>query len=78
MGSVSDALAAFTLPVFSKREEGVGVTEIKINDGGSASIRLDVDHLPLEQIGIVNKMFSDESAVFSESKNDVGHLSRLN
>ena len=76
MGQVSDAAAAYTLPIMSKV---ASVNEIKVDEDEGGGISEVIKNLNLENLSDTEKeevieMLQEESDVFSKSKNDIGHI----
>ena len=72
MGQVSNAAAAYTLPVLQK-EASTNVMEVgdemkKIIEGAR------LENLTDEQREIVEKLLVEEGKIFSKQKNDIGHI----
>ena len=71
MGEVADVASAVTLPMISKKI--IEMNEINVNENVDR-VKFDLEHLNAEQREIVSDLLSEEKEVFSESKNDIGHV----
>ena len=74
LGQVSDIAAAYTLPVMPAKSIEISEIEVKEESEGGG-LKFDLEHLEPEQREIAAKMLYEEKDVFSESKNDIGHIS---
>ena len=77
VGSVSDVAAAFPLPMLLPvQRDAVTVGEVSLEAGGDGKpgLNFQLDDLSEEQKQVAMKMLLEESDVFSQSKNDIGHI----
>ena len=79
VGKVSDAAAAYTLPVLPKETQ---VNQVQVNvsreEQETAMQKIlreaDLGNLTGEQKEVVEKLLVEEGSIFSKSKNDIGHI----
>ena len=76
LGQVSDAAAAYTLPILQK-QKSVAVNEVEVGEEVEDKRRLDqidLDNLTPDQKKEVMELLTEEEEVFSKTKNDIGHI----
>ena len=76
LGQISDAAAAYTLPIL-ERQKPVVVNDVEVEDEVEDERRIDkvdLENLEPEQREEVIELLNEEEAVFSKSKNDIGHI----
>ena len=74
IGTVSDVGAAFSLPLFPDLVENVEVNGVQVEDGEEKELEFDLEGLDPEQKVEAEKLLLEEKAIFSRSKNDIGHI----
>ena len=77
LGQVSDASAAYTLPMLAKRSNNVAVNEVGVEEEDSrveGMQKLDLENLTPDQRIEAIELLKEEEAVFSKAKNDIGHI----
>ena len=76
LGQVSDAAAAYTLPILEKQKP-VAVNNVEVEADAEVERRIDqidLDNLTSEEKEEVLELLTEEEEVFSKSKNDIGHI----
>ena len=76
LGQISDAAAAYTLPIL-ERQKHVVVNDVEVEDEVEDERRIDkvdLENLEPKQREEVIELLNEEEAVFSKSKNDIGHI----
>ena len=75
LGQVSDAASAYTLPILPRRAKTVAANEVVVDEDGDQGVaKVNLDNLTPDQKEEVIELLTEEEAVFSKSKNDIGHI----
>lgn len=73
LGVVSDASAAFPLPIVDgERQESCAVNEVQVEEGDGSTLRFELDGLSEDEEVEARSMLEEEKEVFSLSKDDIG------